>query len=191
MNIKKMSSSLLLVLAGLVYVSASANAADVKAGEEKAKTCAGCHGADGNSGNAQYPILAGQQPMYLSGQLKAFKDGSRKAPMMQGIAAGLSDDDIDNLSAYFTAQAPKSAGGDPQLAKQGEAKFNMCMGCHGAKAAGNGYFPRLAGQHPNYIAKQLHDFKSKTRMGGPMPAVAGNLSDDDIKALAAYVGSLN
>ena len=104
-----------------------ATAADLKAGEKKAQTCAGCHGPQGNSSNAQFPTLAGQQPIYLVTQLRAFKEGTRENPMMNGMAAGLSDDDIDDLAAYFASQKPKSAGGDPELARQGASKFNMCM----------------------------------------------------------------
>lgn len=171
-------------------LSLPAKSADLKAGENKAQTCVGCHGPQGNSSNNQFPILAGQQPLYLAVQLKAFKEGRRENPMMSGMAAGLSDDDIDNLSAYFAGQKPKSAGGDPKLAKQGESKFSMCMGCHGSTAKGNGQFPRLAGQHPEYIAKQLKNFKEGSRKGGPMGAIASNLSEQDMEALGAYLGSL-
>ena len=165
-------------------------AADLKAGETKAKACINCHGPQGNSSNAQIPILAGQKPTYLAAQLKNYQEGTRENTMMNALAADLSDDDIQNLAAYFSSQTPKSAGSDPELAKQGEAKFTLCMGCHGSSATGIGQFPRLAGQHPEYIANQLKNFKEGIRKGGPMNAMAANLSEEDIEALAAYIGSL-
>ncbi|MFZ2170836.1 MAG: c-type cytochrome [Methylococcaceae bacterium] len=165
-------------------------AADLVAGEQKAATCLGCHGPKGKSSNAQWPHLAAQQSIYLVNQLNAFKTGARSNPMMQSMAANLSNDDFDNLAAYFASQPPVSAGGDPALAKTGKDKASMCFGCHGSAAAGNGQFPRLAGQHPEYLIKQLNSFKEGVRKSGPMQAVAGGLSEDDIKALAAYFGSL-
>jgi len=160
------------------------------AGEQAAGQCASCHGQKGNSSNAQWPNLAAQQSTYLSNQLKAFKAGERVNPIMQPMAAHLSTEDIANLAAYFSSQPPAKAGGDPALAKSGEAKAAMCQGCHGAKAQGNGQFPRLAGQHPEYLEQQLKAFKGGSRKNGPMQAITANLSEADFKALAAYFGSL-
>lgn len=178
----------LLIMTGCFALQAAA--ADIQAGKQKAATCNGCHGADGNSNNPQWPSLAGQQAAYLSKQLKAFRDGSRKNPVMQGMAGKLTDADIDNLAAYFASLKPKSAGGDKKLAAAGKNKFSMCMGCHGADATGRGIFPRLAGQQPAYLARQLKAFKTGSRKSGPMQAVAANLSDQDIAALTAYLGTL-
>lgn len=166
------------------------SAADIAAGEKKAETCGGCHGPKGNSSNPQWPNLAAQQSNYLVNQLKAFKNGDRNNPVMQPMAANLTDEDMANLAAYFSAQKAESAGGDPALAKSGQAKASMCLGCHGASAEGNGQFPRLAGQHPDYLAQQLKSFKDGSRKGGPMQAMTANLSEEDMKALAAYFGSL-
>jgi len=165
-------------------------AADSSAGEQKAATCLGCHGPRGKSSSAQWPNLAAQQEAYIVSQLKAFKSGARSNTMMQSMAANLSDDDIDNLAAYFSSLEPVKAGGDPALAKSGQAKAAMCFGCHGSSAEGNGQFPRLAGQHPDYLLKQLKSFKSGERKSGPMQGIAAGLSEDDMKALAAYMGSL-
>lgn len=167
-----------------------ANAADVAAGGQKAATCQGCHGANGKSSSAQWPNLAAQQPAYIVKQLQAFKSGSRKNPMMGGMAAALSDAEMANLAAFYAAQPAVKAGGDASLAKVGAAKAAMCLGCHGANAEGNGQVPRLAGQHPAYLATQLAHFKAKERDSGHMQAIAGGLSDEDMKALAAYFGSL-
>jgi cytochrome c553 len=173
-----------------VFLASPASAADTAAGEQKAATCVGCHGQKGNSTNAQWPNLAAQQSTYLANQLKAFKAGDRTNPMMQPMAANLNNEDINNLAAYFASQKPAKAGVDPALAKAGASKAGMCLGCHGSTAQGNGQFPRLAGQHPEYIEKQLKAFKEGSRKSGPMQAVIGNLSDADFKALAAYFGSL-
>ncbi|MDO9270704.1 MAG: cytochrome c [Methylobacter sp.] len=173
-----------------VFLTLPVSAADITAGEQKAAPCASCHGQKGNSGNAQWPNLAAQQSTYLVNQLKAFKAGNRTNPMMQPMAANLNNEDINNLAAYFSSQQPVKAGGDTALAKAGEAKASMCLGCHGAKAEGNGQFPRLAGQHPEYLAQQLKAFKEGSRKSGPMQAIVANMSEADFKALAAYFGSL-
>jgi cytochrome c553 len=165
-------------------------AADSAAGEQKAATCMGCHGPNGKSSSAQWPNLAAQQSTYIVNQLNAFKTGNRSNSMMQPMAANLSDDEINNLAAYYSSQPPVSAGGDPTLAKSGQTKASMCLGCHGSSAEGNGQFPRLAGQHPGYLVKQLSSFKEGVRKSGHMQAIAGGLSEDDMKALAAYFGSL-
>ncbi|MGZ8944404.1 MAG: c-type cytochrome [Methylococcaceae bacterium] len=165
-------------------------AADITAGEQKAATCLGCHGPKGKSSSAQWPNLAAQQSPYIVNQLNAFKMGTRNNPMMQSMAANLNDDDINNLAAYYSSQPPVSAGGDPSLAKSGQAKASMCLGCHGSSAEGNGQFPRLAGQHPDYLVKQLSSFKEGVRKNGHMQAIAGTLAEEDMKALAAYFGSL-
>jgi cytochrome c553 len=170
--------------------SAPAPAADAAAGAEKAAICAGCHGPNGKSGNPQWPNLAAQQPDYLDAQLKAFKSGTRKNPMMQGMAANLSDQDVENIAAYFAVQPAAKAGGDPELAKKGAVMAGACLHCHGAQGQGSAQIPRLAGQHPAYLEAQLKNFKSGTRQGGPMQGMASPLSEDDMKALAAYFGSL-
>ncbi|MDD1606190.1 MAG: cytochrome c4 [Methylococcaceae bacterium] len=188
MNILKQSMTVAL-LAGC-FLTLPVLAADKAAGEQKSATCAGCHGAGGKSSNAQFPILAGQQPTYIVNQLKAFKSGNRHNSMMEGMAASLSDDDMDNLAAYFSSQSAVKAGGDAALAKAGQAKAAMCLGCHGEAGAGNGQFPRLAGQHPDYLVKQLASFKDGARKNGQMQGMATTLSEEDMKVLAAYFGSL-
>ncbi|MGR8951463.1 MAG: c-type cytochrome [Gammaproteobacteria bacterium] len=177
----------------VVFASASAVpawSADATAGAEKAQMCVGCHGPNGKSSNAQWPNLAAQQPAYLIAQLKAFKSGERSNPLMQSMAGNLNDQDMENIAAYFAAQPAAKAGGDPALAKTGADKAGMCLGCHGAQGQGNAQIPRLAGQHPAYLVTQLKNFKSGSRQGGPMQGMASTLSEDDMKALAAYFGSL-
>ncbi|MBL1262544.1 c-type cytochrome [Methylomicrobium sp. RS1] len=184
----KHSVSVCLVLA--YAYSVPTPAADAAAGAEKAAMCVGCHGPNGKSSNPQWPNLAAQQPDYMAAQLKAFKSGARKNPMMQSMAANLSDQDIENLAAYFAAQPAAKAGGDTALAKTGAEKAGTCLHCHGAQGQGITQIPRLAGQHPGYLEAQLKHFKEGSRQGGPMQGMASALSDDDIKALSAYFGSL-
>lgn len=179
-----------LTLALFSFAATNSLAADINAGKQLAANCTACHGEDGNSKNPQWPSLAGQQPIYLRAQLKAFRDGSRDNAIMKGMTATLSDADIDNLAAYFSGLKPVAAGGDAALAKIGAEKYAMCAGCHGPKGEGNGVFPRLAGQQPAYLLTQLKNFKSGARQGGPMAAITTSLSEDDMKALSAYEGSL-
>ncbi|MDD2762029.1 MAG: c-type cytochrome [Methylomonas sp.] len=174
----------------LTLLTFPGHAADINAGKSKSAACMGCHGAEGVSNNSMWPNLAGQNAAYIAGQLKNFKSGQRDNATMKAIADGLSDADMQNLAAYFASLPGKSAGGDAALAQTGKDKAAMCMGCHGNKLQGNGQFPKLAGQHPKYLAKQLNDFKKGERKGGPMTAMAKTLSDDDIKALAEYMGAL-
>ncbi len=164
--------------------------ADIEAGKSKARLCQGCHGEKGQSKNAFYPNLAGQPANYLEYQLKAFQSGKRINPMMQSMASNLDKQDIKNISAYFSSLAAGTAGIDSDLAKKGKSKVAMCLGCHGSKAEGRGGFPRLAGQHPEYLKKQLIDFKSGARTGGPMKSMVSSLSEQDIAEISAYLGSL-
>ena len=159
--------------------------------KDNAATCQSCHGSSGNSKIPQYPSLAGQRALYIESQLNAFKSGRRSGSVMQGVVTHLSKKDITRLAAYFAKLAPKSAGGNATLAAKGKTKATMCMGCHGRDAQGQGGFPRLAGQQPEYLKKQLLNFKNGHRKGGPMNFISTSLSESDIKALAAYLGSLD
>ncbi len=170
--------------------AALADAADIAAGKIHAVACQACHGLAGISGNPQWPNLAGQSSAYLEAQLNKFKSGARINPVMQPIASGLSNGDMQNLAVYFASLPAKAAGGDPALAKQGKDKTGMCLGCHGQNLTGQLQNPRLAGQQPDYLYKTLLDFKSGARLGGPMNPVAKSFSEADLKAIAAYLGAL-
>lgn len=174
----------------LALFAMAAQAADVNVGKNQSAVCQGCHGSEGFSAGPMFPNLAGQSRIYLEAQLKNFKAGNRESPTMKSVAEGLSEAEIQNLAAYFSSLPAKSSGGDGALVPVGKEKAGMCMGCHGDKLQGNGQFPRLAGQRPQYLIKQLKDFKAGTRKAGHMNVIAKNLSEDDMKALAAYFGSL-
>lgn len=174
-----------------LFVSGSAFAApDIKAGKKKAGMCFNCHGAEGNSKRSNFPSLAGQKPAYLVNQLRAFRDGTRKNGMMQNMAANLSDQEINNLAAFFASVKNVSAGGDQALAEKGESKAPMCFGCHGNKAVGMGVTPRLAGQQSAYLQRQLQAFKDGSRKNGPMSGIAKMLSAEEVQAVTEYMGSL-
>ncbi|MEQ8205071.1 MAG: c-type cytochrome [Woeseia sp.] len=176
------------------------------AGKDKSITCAACHGADGNSVNPAWPSIAGQHASYIVKQLQAFKRGERADPLMTGQAMMLSDEDMNNLAVYYSEQRPASrAVADASLVSKGEALYrggdqessaSACIACHGPTGKGNpaASYPSIRGQYAVYTAKQLHDYASGTRKSDGvtrvMRDVAARLSDDDIKAVSAYVQGL-
>jgi cytochrome c553 len=171
--------------------------ADPAAGKRKAEVCAACHGADGNSTISQYPVLAGQTARYIYLQLKDFKEGRRKDPDMDLMAANLSREDMLDLAEYFAAQKPKPIAFKPDAARvaRGKKKADevLCTMCHLGGLSGQNEIPRVAGQHPEYVIKQLKAFKARTRTNdaGSMTAVAQTITEQDIEDLAHYIASLD
>lgn len=185
-------------------VHAAGKADPAKAQPIVQQVCAACHAADGNSLVAANPRLAGQPAPYIYKQLIEFKKGTRVNAVMAGMVATLSDADMQNLAAYYSAQVPKpgqatdiklvEAGG--KLYRGGNKLTNTpaCMACHGPNGAGiPAQYPRLAGQHAAYIETQLKAYRAGERANdtnGMMRAVASRLTDNEIKALAQYVSGL-
>jgi cytochrome c553 len=188
---------LLASLAVLALLPVCAIAQDAAAGKEKSVVCGACHGVDGNSTLPQYPILAGQTSRYIYLQLKDFKEGRRKDPLMSPMAATLSRKDMFDIAAYYAAQKPtnQNSRGDASKASRGKqvADAALCTMCHLGGFSGQNEVPRTAGQHYEYVLKQLKDFKTKTRSNdaGNMTAVLRTIPDEDLEALAAYIASLN
>lgn len=185
------------VVASIATASALAQTpADAKP-PAKADVCAACHGADGNSTNPLYPILAQQTARYIYLELKDFKEGRRKDPLMSPVAATLEQSDMLALADYFSKQKQKPTGfkADPVKVAAGRSKADevLCSMCHGGDFVGQNEIPRVAGQHYEYIKKQLEDFKTKRRTNdaGNMTSVTSTLSDDDIEDLAQYVANLS
>ena len=194
-------------VAALISVT-SAVAADfgdpAKAQPIANQICAACHGADGNSPLPMNPSLAGQHPEYLFKQLNEFKSGSRNNAVMMGMVAGVSAEDMRNLAAYYAAQKPsETAAKDKDLVAQGRKLFRggnvatgvtACAGCHSPNGAGiPSQYPRLAGQHPEYVVAQLKAFRAGERANDSnnmMRAVAGRLTDREIAAVAEYLSAL-
>ncbi|MGD8672757.1 MAG: c-type cytochrome [Thiogranum sp.] len=186
-------------------ISQATAAGDAAAGKAASATCAGCHGPDGNSANPEWPKLAGQGAPYLVKQLHNFKDGDRKNATMAPMAMGLSDQDMENLAAYFSDQTMSQGAAEKSLVELGEKIYRggnaasgvaACIGCHGPTGAGNpaAKFPRLAGQHAKYVENQLHAFKSGERdndAGKMMRNIAARMTDKEIQAVASYVQGLH
>ncbi len=199
--LKVLTVSLALALA--MSSHSTAQSGDAEAGKQKSLTCVACHGADGNSLVAQFPKLAGQVPGYITQQLMSFKSGERASPIMSGIVGTLSEQDMANLDAYYSSQKITSGSITPeqeQDARAGEAIFRggiaefqvpACMACHGPSGSGiPPNFPRLAGQHADYIETQLLAFKTKQRVNPIMNPIAFPLSEQQIKQLALYISAL-
>ena len=163
--------------------------------------CGTCHGPTGNSINPKYPRLAGQNANYLAAQLKAFRAQTRGDPdaigYMWGMASQLDDDTIQALAAYYSAQKaePSASGASASISRgrqiyaQGVAAQGVpaCASCHGPDAHGLQDFPRLAGQHGQYVLKQLASFQSNMRNVAIMHGVAQNLNLEDMNAVAAFL----
>jgi len=176
---------------------------DLVQGEAKfAAVCAACHGADGNSGSPANPKLAQQHPEYLVKQLQEFKAGKRANAVMQGFAAQLSEDDMRNISWWVTAKKAKAGfSKDKELVALGERIWRggiadrqvaACAGCHSPNGAGiPSQYPRLGGQHADYIASQLTAFRDGGRKNNlQMTQVSAKLNDREIRAVADYAAGL-
>ncbi len=162
----------------------------------KAALCGACHGPRGNSTVGAFPMLAGQTARYIYLQLRDFQEGRRSDPSMSPMAKDLSRDEMRALGEYFSKQKPRPLDfqADPDKARLGKAKADetLCTMCHLGGFLGQNDMPRVAGQHFDYIVKQLRDFKSRTRTNdaGNMTSVSSTLSDTDIDHLAHYLAGL-
>jgi cytochrome c553 len=172
------------------------DATQMAAARTKAQVCFACHGPDGNSTVGEYPILAGQSWRYIYIELKDFKEGRRKDEQMSPMAAQLSTEDMMLLGEFFAAQkqAPIKIQVDSAKVEAGRKTSDavLCPMCHLGGFVGQNEIPRVAGQWPQYIKKQLADFKARRRTNdaGNMTSVAATLSDADIENLSQYIGNL-
>lgn len=176
------------------------------AGKAKSVTCAACHGADGNSVNPLWPSIAGQHASYIVAQLGHFKSGARVNALMSSQAINLSEEDMRDLAAFYSAQKPAvKTVPDANLVPKGQAIYragnsdsgvSACIACHGPTGAGNpaSQYPLLHGQYAAYTAKTLRDYKSGARdynrLSGMMQEIAGRMTEDEINAVAAYIQGL-
>lgn len=166
-----------------------------------ATVCAQCHGIDGNSVEPSFPKLAGLPAGYIAKQINEFIAGNRSHELMSPVSARLSAAEIAGLADYFSQQKPaRGVAGEPTLTEIGQLLYTIgnpatgmpsCDGCHSADASGGGRFPRLAGQHRDYLVKQLKDIKAGRRNSSPlMRAVTDRMNDLEMKALAVYLSGL-
>ncbi len=185
-------------------------AGDPEAGATQALVCAACHGQDGASGvDPSYPNLAGQNEKYLYDQLVMIQNDDRKILLMAGQLIGKSDQDLQDLAAYYASLPAKTgqAEGDDEsvelaeriyrggIAKKGVA---ACSACHAPNGEGNASagFPAIGGQTVAYTIAQLTAYREGRRQtdesyGGMMRGVAGGLTDGEIAALADYLQGLH
>jgi len=197
---------LLIVAAGWVLTASNAalSAGDATAGKSKSATCAACHGGDGNSANPIWPKIAGQHAKYMVKQLQNFKSGKRDNPTMAGMTAALSEQDMQDLAAYYSGQKVSTGSADPELVTIGEKIYRggnaenglaACVGCHGPSGLGNpeANFPSLGGQHSAYTVNQLKAFRDGQRRNDPvtmMRDISAKMTEREMRAVASYIQGL-
>lgn len=199
----KLFVSLLLILgiSGLAHAKG-----DAAAGQGKIAMCSACHNADGNSMLPNFPKLAGQGERYLFKQMLDIKSGTRPVVEMTGMLDAMTDQDLKDISAWYSSQKGTVGAADPELVERGEELYQggkladgmpACTGCHSPNGAGLdlAIFPKLNGQHAAYTQKQLTDFREGDRSNDGdamiMRSIAAKLSNKDIKALSSYIEGLN
>ena len=169
---------------------------DPPRGEQVAEACAACHGPKGNSPDPQYPILAGQTMRYTYLQLKDYKEGRRQDPDMTPIVANMGKEDMLAVATYYSEQKPISIRfkADDERAARGKdiADSTLCTMCHQGHYQGQNEVPRVAGQHPQYLKKQLLDFKRRARTNdaATMTSLSATLSEEDIERIVEYLAGL-
>ncbi len=185
---------------------AQAPVGSVADGQAKSAVCAACHGVDGNSITAEWPSLAGQHAAYTVRQLRAYQTGERDDVLMTNFAAGLSEQDMLDLAAYYEVQTIIPGGADPELVSLGESIYRSgvpergvvaCVACHGPSGRGNplAAYPVLQGQHATYTANTLRAYAAGTRQSDaaqnqPMRTITEIMLEDEILAVSSYVQGL-
>lgn len=166
---------------------------DPERGEALAYTCLGCHGIEGYRNaypSFRVPKLGGQHPQYIVAALKAYKVGERPHETMQAQASSLSDQDMQDIAAYFATWGEANAEPMASAPEGAPEKISTCVACH----SGNGIsqspeWPNLAGQHESYLAHSLEQYKDGTRVNAVMAGIVMALTPQDIKALSRYFAS--
>lgn len=209
MNVRLVAALACALFSAAAYGQGTVKGDPAKAQQIVTQVCAACHGADGNSAIPSNPVIAAQHAQYAFKQLVNFKSeggkpAERPSPIMTGIVAPLTRDDMANLAAYFAAQQAKPrTARDPELVKLGQEIYRggilkkgvaACASCHGPNGAGiPAQFPRLAGQHAQYTAEKLRQFRVGERANDPnrmMRTVAEKLSDREMAAVAQFIEGL-
>lgn len=183
----------------------AAQAQDAKAGEKKVAMCIGCHGIVGYQASFpeihKVPMIAGQNAKYIVSALQAYAKGDRKHPTMRGIASSLTEQDMNDVAAFYEQQAKLPAVADSIPAAPANVAELLtkgaCVSCHGANLSKpiDPTYPKLAGQHADYLSVALKSYKTEKnnnvgRSNGVMAGQVKQFSNAELKALAAYIGSL-
>lgn len=173
---------------GLAVGQEAAPAGNVQRGAQLAYTCYGCHGIpDYRNAYPTYhvPKLGGQREGYLAASLLEYRSGARPHPTMASQASSMSDQDIRDIAAYFATQSPVKSDGQPTGTAPAAAQ--VCVACHGNDGVGLlPEYPTLSGQHRDYLEQSLLAYRRGTRKNAIMQGFAATLTDEDIRALAAY-----
>ena len=198
----------------LMFATCVSAEGDPEFGQRKSAACAVCHGPDGNSANPAWPKLAGQGQKYLIEQMQLFKNRIRMNALMNLQVENLSEQDIQDIAAYFSSQVASSGEADADKEHQGEKLYKIgeriyrggnaatgvpaCMSCHGPNGYGNApaKFPRLAGQHAFYTATQLRAYQSGARYHpedhlNAMQGIVSYMTEIEIDAVAEYIAGLH
>ncbi|KTD32600.1 cytochrome c4 [Legionella israelensis] len=198
---KKLALAFALSIPFAVYATGN-----IEAGQQKATICVACHGPKGISVNPAWPNLAGQHADYMVKQLKAYKEGKKRSdPNMDSIAANLSEQDMEDLAAFYSVQPLAKAATPEKFVSRGEQLYRggdfknhitACIACHGPRGLGNGQanFPLLSGQHALYTQTQLEAFKDKKRtndLNDIMQDISARMSQEDMQAVAYYIQGLH
>ncbi|MFT7722053.1 MAG: c-type cytochrome [Roseateles sp.] len=185
--------------------AAAAQAQDVKAGEKKIAMCIGCHGIPGYQASFpeihKVPMIAGQNAKYIVAALQGYAKGDRRHPTMRSISASLSEQDMADIAAFYAQQAqlpaaPESVPAAPANVAELLTK-GACVSCHGANFSKpiDPTYPKIAGQHADYLTVALKSYKVEKnanvgRNNGVMQGQVKQFSNAELKAIAAYIGSL-
>tara|TARA_B100001179_G_C18569512_1_gene394453 strand:- start:766 stop:1377 length:612 start_codon:yes stop_codon:yes gene_type:complete len=202
---KKVVIVIVSVFIGNASVQLALAQGDASAGRSKAAICATCHGAEGNSELPMNPKLAGQNATYITKQLMDYKSGVRSNQTMSAMVLNLSEQDMQDISAWYSSQQVTLQGADPKFVELGESLYRAgnkelavaaCSACHSPTGRGNAPagFPSLGGQHAEYTLQQLKDFRAGVRQNDEssmMRIVVERLTDRELEALASYVSGLH
>ena len=208
---RSFSALLLACATSIAFAQASAPASAPAAGgaktiESKVAMCIGCHAIPGYQSSFpevhRVPMIAGQSGKYIVAALTAYKNGDRKHPTMRGIAAGLSEQDMADIGAYYEKQAKPAVADKPAREPSAQVAALLqkaaCASCHGANFSKpiDPSYPKIAGQHPDYLFVALKSYKNEPtnvvgRSNGVMGGIAKQFTNAELKALATYVGSLD
>ena len=202
---KKVVIVIVSVFIGNASVQLALAQGDAAVGRSKAALCATCHGAEGNSELPMNPKLAGQNATYITKQLMDYKSGVRSNQTMSAMVLNLSEQDMLDISAWYSSQQVTLQGADPKFVELGESLYRAgnkelavaaCSACHSPTGRGNAPagFPSGGGQHAEYTLQQLKDFRAGVRQNDEssmMRIVVERLTDRELEALASYVSGLH